>query len=201
MRLNPKWVAAALGAIALTTCITTGLSLVPPSLVIGPCLKDWTSAVSYRHRVSPLATVDLRAGGTRLRLCYGRPAMHGRTVFGGLVPYDSLWRLGANEPTRLSLSAPVSLAGISLPAGRYSLYVIPHPGQWELFVSRSTLHWGNDISPAVRAQEVGRAALPVESLASPVETLTVRADPARGSASFRVEWEHTGITLPVTPAH
>jgi hypothetical protein len=201
MHVRPKWVMATLGAIVLTTCITTGVSLVPPGIAVGPCLRDWTSPVSYRTRASPLATTDLRAGAAWVRLCYGRPAMRGRTVFGGLVPFDSLWRMGANEPTRLSTNAPISLAGISLPVGRYSLYAIPHPEQWEIFVSRSTLHWGNEISPAVRQQEVGRANLPVERLASPVETLTVRADTSVGTAAFRVEWEHASVTLPITPVH
>ena len=201
MRVRPKWLAAGVAAIALSTCITTGVSLVPPTLALGPCLKDWTSPVSYRPRASPLATIELNTGDASVRLCYGRPAMRGRKVFGGLVPFDSLWRMGANEPTRLSTDAPLSLAGISLPPGRYSLYTIPHPEQWEIFVSRSTLHWGNDISPAVRQREVGRTMLPVERLTSPVETLTIRADTLEGAAALRIEWENTRVTLPISSAH
>ncbi|HXW96414.1 MAG TPA: DUF2911 domain-containing protein [Gemmatimonadales bacterium] len=190
---------AAIVAIAAVIA-TTGISLVPTSLALGPCLKDWTSGVSYRPRLSPLASADLTVGDDRIRLCYGRPVRHNRTIFGGVVPFDSLWRMGANEPTRLYTGRPITFAGIPLAAGRYSVYTIPHRDRWEIFVSRSTLHWGNDISSAVRAREVGQATVPVEQLATPVETLTVRTD-STGTEAFTIEWETTRVSLPVTPGH
>ena len=95
------WAVITLAVLLLGTFVATGISLLPVSLALGPCLKDLTSPLSYRARVSPLGSVDLHAGAAMVRLCYGRPTMRGRTVFGGLVPYDSLWRMGANEPTRL----------------------------------------------------------------------------------------------------
>jgi hypothetical protein len=189
------WTLIALAVALLGTFVVTGISLLPASLLLGPCLKDLTSPLSYRARVSPLGSVDLHTGSTVVRLCYGRPAMRGRTVFGGLVPYDSLWRMGANEPTRLYSTRPISVAGIPLAAGRYALYAIPHADEWEVFVSQSTRHWGNDISAAVRRQEVGKARVPVERLTVPVETLTVHADTAGGSPVFRLEWETTRISL------
>jgi hypothetical protein len=191
------WALSVLLAVLVGTVVVTGVSVLPASLVLGPCLKDLTSPVSYRARLSPLGSVDLRVGSRVVRLCYGRPAMRGRTVFGGLVPWESLWRMGANEPTRLYTGHAVTLAGLPLPAGRYSLYAIPHADHWEVFVSRSTLHWGNQISATVRGQEVGRVSLPVERLTVPVETLTVHADSAGGSAAFRLEWEATRILLPL----
>jgi hypothetical protein len=108
--------------------------------------------------------------------------------------------MGANEPTRLYTGRPITFAGIPLAAGRYSVYTIPHRDRWEIFVSRSTLHWGNDISSAVRAREVGQATAPVEQLATPVETLTVRTD-STGTEAFTIEWETTRVSLPVTPGH
>jgi hypothetical protein len=191
------WALIALAVALLGTFVVTGISLLPASLALGPCLKDLTSPLSYRARVSPLGSSDLHTGATVVRVCYGRPAMRGRRVFGSVVPYDSLWRMGANEPTRLYSKRPITVAGIRLPAGRYSLYAIPHAEEWEVFVSRSTRHWGNDISAAVRRQEVGKASVPVERLAVPVETLTVHADTAGGSPVFRVEWETTRISLPL----
>jgi hypothetical protein len=191
------WALITLAVLLLGTFVVTGVSLLPASIVLGPCLKDLTSPVSYRARLSPLGSVDLRTGSTVVRLCYGRPAMRSRTVFGGLVPWDALWRMGANEPTRLYTEHPITVAGLPLPAGRYSLYAIPHTDHWEVFVSRSTLHWGNQISATVRGQEVGRVSLPVERLSVPVETLTVHADTGGGSAAFRLEWEATRISLPL----
>jgi Protein of unknown function (DUF2911) len=198
MRKKLIWTLIGVAVLLLGLFVTTGISLLPPSLVLGPCLKDFTSPLSYRPRVSPLASVSMRFGPpTReVRLCYGRPAARGRKIFGGLVPFDSLWRMGANEPTRLYVSGPVRLAGLALPAGRYSLYAIPHRDRWEIFASRSTLHWGNDISPAVRAREMGSISAPAESLAAPVETLTVTADTSGPGPALLLEWERTRISLP-----
>jgi hypothetical protein len=105
--------------------------------------------------------------------------------------------MGANEPTRLYTGRHITLAGLPLPAGRYSLYAIPHADHWEVFVSRSTLHWGNQISATVRSQEVGQVNLPVDRLTVPVETLTVHADTAGGSATLQLDWEATRISLPL----
>jgi hypothetical protein len=180
--------------------VSTGTSLIPPSLWLGPCLRDWTSPSSYQRRASPLASLWAPVGTGEILLCYGRPSMRHRPIYGGLVPFDSLWRTGANEPTRLSTGRAISLAGIPLPPGRYSIYSIPRPGMWEIFVSRSTLHWGNDISPAVRAAEVGHARVPTSSLAVPVETLTVHASPAADSLLLSIDWETTRATLSIKAA-
>jgi Protein of unknown function (DUF2911) len=190
-------IAAGLVLLLGATFVVTGVSLIPPTLALGPCLKDWTSPVSYRPRASPMGSVRLRLNDATVQLCYGRPAARGRTVFGRLVPYDSLWRLGANEPTRLSVNRAISLAGIPLPPGRYSLYASPRPDAWTVFVSRSTLHWGNDISPEVRSREVGQAVVPVELLAEPVETLTVQVEDQGSSDRARLvfDWERTRVGL------
>jgi len=190
-------IASALALALVATFAITGVSLIPTSLALGPCLKDWTSPVSYRWRASRLDGIRFHLADAELQLCYGRPVARGRAIFGGLVPWDTLWRLGANEPTRLSVSKPVTLAGISLPAGRYSLYVIPRPGEWTLFVSRSTLHWGNDISAAVRSKEIGQATIPVEILPQAVDTFTARIED-HGSSSrvaLAFEWERTRVML------
>lgn len=186
-----------LAIILAGTFVATGTSLIPTSVTLGPCLKDYSSPLSYQPRQSPLATVRFGLGDAEVELCYGRPVARGRTIFGALVPYDSLWRLGANEPTRLYLNRPITFAGIPLAAGRYSLYARPEADRWTLFVSRSTQHWGNDISREVRAREVGQVVLPVETLSQPVETLTVRldGDPGSGHARLVVSWERTAVTM------
>jgi hypothetical protein len=177
--------------------VVTGVSLVPPSLALGPCLKDYTSLVSWRPRASGIGTLRFRLADAEAELCYGRPVARGRSVYGNLVPFGQVWRLGANEPTRLYVSRPVTLAGIPLPAGRYSLYAEPGPDQWTVYVTRSTLHWGNDISASVRAREVGHATVPVEILPEPVDTFTARVEDhgSPGRVALAFEWERTRITL------
>ena len=182
----------------LITFIATGTSLVPTSVALGPCLRDWTSPVSYQRRASPLAMTRFRVGGTDVLLCYGRPSLRNRIGFGGLVPYDSLWRLGANEPTRLSVNRPIRLGSLPLAPGRYSLYALPRPGHWMIFVTRSTQHWGNDLSPAVRSREVGGIDVPALPRAEPVETLTATWQGADTAGTLSFAWDRTAAEIPVS---
>ena len=211
---RPYWAAGAIVAGVVALFLTTGTSLIPTSVALGPCLRDWTSLVSYHTRLSPLATADLSTGDplgrpypvtrlttgpAHLRLCYGRPSLRGRTVFGAVVPYGELWRTGANEPTRLYVDRPVALGSLQLAAGRYSLYSRPTPEQWEVFVTRSVLHWGNDISESVRAREVGSFTVPVTAITTPVESLTVSSQ-SGDSAQLILQWERTAVAIPVRSA-
>lgn len=183
------------------TCAVTGTSLLPTTVAIGPCLRDWTSLSSYQFRSSPLATVRMPVGEGTVQLCYGRPSARGRQVFGGLVPYGDLWRTGANEPTRIYTDTPIIIAGLRLEPGRYSLYSRPDSTAWEIILNRSTLHWGNDFSASVRGEEIGTVTVPVEHLPAPVETLTVRSEPHEaGGQDLLLGWEQTGIRLEVRSA-
>jgi Protein of unknown function (DUF2911) len=191
---------AALAALLLGTCAVSGVSLLPVQVALGPCLKDWTSGVSYHKRASPLAGERFTVGDANLELCYGRPAARGRPVFGQLVPWATLWRLGANEPTRLYLDHPIQFGTLLLPAGRYSLYTSPGPEFWTVYVTRDILHWGNDISPAVRSREIGHTTALVEGMGQPVETLTIAPDRTRDASSLVIRWERTLVAIPLAPA-
>ena len=92
---------------------------------------------------SPLATVSQTAGITVVTITYHRPAVKGRTVWGGLVPYDEVWRAGANENTTVSFSTPVRLAGTTIPAGTYGLHMIPTTGTWTVIVNKNATSWGS----------------------------------------------------------
>ncbi len=195
MRRSLFWflvlVAAAAGAL-------TALYVLPVGVALGPCLKDWTSPSSYQPRASPLASTTLPLGDGAVKVCYGRPSARGRLVFGYLVPWDRLWRFGANEPTRLFTSVPLDVAGLAVPPGRYSLYAVPGPERWEIAVNRSTFHWGLDFSPAVLAKEVGRVTVPSTVTARFVEAFTLRLlAEAPGRAALVAEWERTRVVIPL----
>lgn len=151
-------------------------------------------------RASPYDSTTLQLDDAAALVCYGRPSMRGRTVFGGLVPYDKLWRTGANEPTILHLPVAARIAGIEVEPGSYSLYTIPGREQWTVVVNRSTSQWGyeSQYTEQVQAQEVGRATVPAERTEAPVETFTIRAAPgdARGG-ELVLEWENTRVRIPV----
>ncbi|MEE2777648.1 MAG: DUF2911 domain-containing protein [Acidobacteriota bacterium] len=172
--------------------------LLPPTIALGPCGRDWTSPSSYLPRSSPTLSTELSLAGTDGKLCYGSPSARGRDVFGSLVPWGELWRTGANEPTRLFLNAPLTLAGIELAAGRYSLYTIPGESRWQLFVSTSTYHWGNAISAEVRERELGSAELVTETGTEVVENLTFRWQPINArTGALVLEWADTRVAIPV----
>jgi len=145
------------------------------------------------------------------KLCYSRPLARGRVIFGELVPYDTLWRTGANEPTILHVARPSNVAGLQIQPGDYSLYTVPSPGRWTLVVNASTSQWGltreergvegnlfpNAYTERVRAQELGRQ--PITTQAIPyVEQLTAGFE--RGSDSdYRLffDWETVRIVVPL----
>lgn len=151
-------------------------------------------------RTSPYDSTAFSLGGARALVCYGRPAVNNRTIFGSLVPYGRVWRTGANEPTTIHLPVAASIAGIQVEPGSYSLYTIPGQSEWTVIVNRSTSQWGieSQYNEAVQAQDVGRATVPSEQMQSPVERFTIRAEPRGGNAADLVlEWERTRVRIPV----
>ena len=188
------------GGLAIMVVLgVTALTFMPVSMGLPPCMKDWTSPSSFRPRASPLVSQRFKIGFGDARLCYGAPSTRGRTVFGDLVPFGKVWRLGANEPTRLYATQAFSIAGVHLPAGRYSLYAVPHEDRWEIAVNTSTFRWGNDFSPGVLEKEVGRGTVPALPTAEFVETLSVVPEPARDTVLLVVTWERTRVEIPIVP--
>jgi hypothetical protein len=153
------------------------------------------------RRPSPLDSVSFAVQGVPVKICYGRPSARGRTMIGGeQVPYGQLWRTGANEPTMIHTAASLSVAGIAVPAGTYSLYTVPGEREWQIIVNRSTSQWGHEsrYTEQVQAQELGRAAVPSERVERHIETFTIRAEPGPGGVTHVVlEWERTRVRIPV----
>lgn len=87
--------------------------------------------------VSQAASVSQRIGTTDLAIEYHRPGVKGRAIFGGLVPYDQPWRLGANDPTTLEISDPVTIEGVTVPAGKYSFFAIPGRDSWTMVLNKN----------------------------------------------------------------
>lgn len=105
-------------------------------------------------RTSPNAAVSQTIGTTEVRLTYGRPQVNGRTIFGELVPYDEVWRTGANEATTFSVSSDVTIEGEPLSAGTYSLYTIPGPETWTIIFNNVANQWGTSYDQSEDALRV-----------------------------------------------
>ena len=122
---------------------------------------------------------------------------------GEAVPYGKLWRTGANEPTIFSTPIPLSIAGVEVKPGVYSLYTVPGSREWEIIVNRSTEQWGEEsrYTPEVKAQEVGRGKVKSETTKTPVETFTISAEPnGKKATALVLEWEKTRVRIPVRAA-
>ena len=122
-------------------------------------------------------------------------------IGGQNVPYGKLWRTGANEPTVIFTPIALSVAGLAVPAGTYSLYTVPGDTEWEIIVNRAISQWGveNAYTDKVKAEEVGRAKVKSEQRQDPLETFTIKPDPAVGDTKALVlEWEKTRVRIPIT---
>jgi hypothetical protein len=150
-------------------------------------------------RASPYDSATVQVGSSMLKVCYGRPSARGRDIFGGLVPYDRLWRTGANEPTILHVPFTAEIAGVRVEPGSYSLYTEPGETQWTVIINRSTGQWGHESSytDEVRAQEVGRGSVPTQRLDQHIEQFTIRGEATGAGADLLLEWERTRVRIPV----
>jgi hypothetical protein len=93
-------------------------------------------------RPSPKATVSQTVGLTDITITYCRPSVKGRVIWGGLVPYDQVWRTGANEATTITFSDDVTVEGTKLPAGTYGLFTIPGKDEWTVVFNKGAKQWG-----------------------------------------------------------
>jgi hypothetical protein len=178
--------------------------ILPMFLVLTAATSGMTPACWIRgeasrlaERPSPLDSVIYALGADTLKVCYGRPSVRGREIMGGVVPFQSPWRLGANEATTLYVPFGGRVAGVALEPGRYSLYVVPTAEQWTIVVNREPARWGLPISPVVQERDVGRGTVPVERLEQPVEMLTMRFEPRGNAADLIIEWERTRVRVPI----
>jgi hypothetical protein len=145
--------------------------------------------------LSPRDTVAATVGGADVWVQYGRPLRRGREIFGQVVPWNAVWRLGANAATHFHTSGDLRVGGADVPAGTYTLWALPSPAGWQLIVNRQTGQWGTDYDAA---QDLVRVAMRVETLPQPVEQMTIAIEPEGAGAVLRVEWDRTRASVPLT---
>lgn len=146
-------------------------------------------------RPSPAASVFEKIGTAKLTVTYSRPAVKGREIWGGLVPYGAIWRLGANDATTLEVSEACKVAGHDLPAGSYALFAIPSKDKWTIVVNAQAKQWGayfHDAKKDVFSFDV------TPSPGAHQEWLEFRLHPD-SPKSLRVEmaWEKLRLSFPV----
>lgn len=97
---------------------------------------------AQRQRKSPHDTVTAVISGANIKITYGSPAVNGRDVWGALVPYDKAWRGGADEATIFTTDKDLTIQGKKLPAGSYTVFVVPTKDQWTYIFNSQTGQWG-----------------------------------------------------------
>jgi hypothetical protein len=110
---------------------------------------------------------------------YGRPSKRGRTIFGGVVPYNTIWRTGANAATGFKIDRDAMIGATKVPAGEYTLFSLPTADAWTLVVSKKTHEWGTEYDSTA---DLARIPMTM-SAGAPVEQFTINVD-SQGVMSF-----------------
>jgi len=165
--------------------------------LVALCLTLTAGAQIKSPQPSPKAKVFQTVGLTDITLEYSRPAMNEREIFGGLVPFDKLWRTGANENTLITFSDPVNFGGEKVEAGTYSIYTKPGEKEWEIMLYKSTNNWGtpeNWDEKMVAARTVAR----VENVEMPQESWTMALNElTMDGAHLQMMWDRTLVRVPI----
>jgi hypothetical protein len=145
-------------------------------------------------RPSPPASADCAlAGGKKVHVDYSSPRAKGRKIFGEVVPFGSVWRLGANEATTFVTDVDLSVGGKAVPAGSYTIFAVPEEAKWTLIISKATGEWGTDYPGADK--DLARVEMKVARTAAPVEDFTIAFAKSGDGCVMNVEWENTRASV------
>jgi hypothetical protein len=140
-------------------------------------------------------TARATIGAATFAVDYGRPLARGRELLGKLLPYDYVWRTGANAATQFTTSAPITLAGMRVPAGTYTLWTVPRARGADLIVNKKTGQWGTEYDGSY---DLAMARMTMDSLATPVEKFTISITPADARhGTLAMEWGPFRWTAPI----
>jgi len=146
---------------------------------------------------SPFQEIEQKVGLTDVKLQYSRPSMKGRKIFGSLVPFDKMWRTGANANTTITFSHAVNIGKQRVPQGTYAIFTKPGMNSWEIYLYADSNNWGMPQkwdSEKVVASYKAR----VEPLSRSVETFTITFDQlTNDSVLLGITWENTHVALPI----
>lgn len=145
---------------------------------------------------SPKSVINQNFSISEIVIEYSRPSAKGRKVFGDVVPYNEVWRTGANEATRIKLGEDLKLAGQPIKKGTYALYTIPGKTEWKVIINTGTSNWGT--MGFDEKDNVATFTVPVTNTAKPVETFTISLENITNSTCEMVlEWENSKVIIPV----
>ena len=174
-----------------------------PAVDVNRLAKAWSAldaAGKAMGMLSPLDSASARLGGATVAVVYSRPKLRGRTAWGAMVPWDSVWRTGANAATVFRTDRDLEIGGTRVPAGAYTLFTINSRTASTLVLSRETMRNGQPLAGTAydRAHDLARIPLAVRRLSAPVEAFTIEVVPQGGDrATLRLAWGTREMTAPV----
>src|ERR1700761_2707820 len=161
-------------------------------LFIAVILSASAYAQTPKPRVSPPASVTGKINGATININYSSPSVKGRKIWGGLVPYDTVWRAGANEATTFETDKDIKVAGKLLPAGKYGFFLVPKEnGKWVAVFNKVPNQWGAFKYDVTKDQL--RVDVDTKPLKKGREALTYKTT----SKGFSLEWGMLSVVVPV----
>ena len=161
--------------------------------------RTWGAADKARGRPSPMSppdTVRSAIGSAKIEISYNRPSKRGRVIFGGdPVPWNKVWRTGANAATQFTTSSDLMFGSTAVPAGKYTLWTLPTPTGAKLIINSQTGQWGTDYD---MTKDFARLDLASKTLAQPVEQFTIAVVPQGTGGVLRLSWDTTEYSIPFT---
>jgi hypothetical protein len=162
-----------------------------------PALDKSPMDMSYFPVNYPILKIQNKATEPLMcRVLYSRPQKNGRNVFGDLIEYGKVWRLGANEATEIELYKDAKIDNARLKKGRYTMYAIPFQDKWTLIFNKETDIWG--AFQYDEKKDVLRTDVKLEKQTEPIEAFTLLFDKTDSGANMIMGWDNVKATLPIT---
>jgi len=161
------------------------------------CAATTANAQMKMPAPSPTQTIKQDFALGSMELTYSRPSIKGRKIFGDLVPYNAVWRTGANSATIIKFNDAVEIGGKKIDTGSYALYTIPAEGMWEIIINKGTKNWGS--TGYAQTDDIVRIKVPTMKMKAAIETFTMQfANIKPESCELHIMWDKTAVAVPIT---
>ena len=148
-------------------------------------------------KASPLSTITQEVGLSKITIEYSRPATRGRKIYGDLVPYNRIWRVGANKSTKISVSLDMEILGKQLPKGTYALYAFPEKEEWQIAFHTNTSHWGDGRKDYNPEEDLFRITVKPKEVPYHKENFLMTFDSiTHNTAKLNLIWASTIVSIP-----
>ncbi len=164
-------------------------------MLLALTLGTIASQAQGKPPLSPPGTAEIALNGKKVTIAYGRPSMRGRKIFGDVVPFDKVWRTGANKATAFTTEVDLMFGTVVVPAGSYTLFTLPTQTGWKLIINKHTGQWGIPYKPEYEKEELARIDMKVGKTAASVELFTITMTAARNGGVIKMEWETTSASI------